>query len=52
MAFQIKVVGVDDLTLPQRVTQVQIERALYDHTRAQVVLRWQEQTRYDERGDE
>ena len=49
MAFQIKVVGVDDLTLPQRVTQVQIERALYDHTRAQVVLRWQEQTRYGDR---
>jgi len=49
MAFQIKVTGVDDLTLPQRVTEVQIERALYDHTRAQVVLRWQEQTRYDER---
>jgi len=49
MAFQVKIVGVDDLTLPQRVTQVQIERALYDHTRAQVVLRWQEQTRYGDR---
>ena len=49
MAFQIKVVGVDDLTLPQRVTQVQIERALYDHTRAEVILRWQEQSRYGER---
>ncbi len=49
MAFQVKIVGVDPLTLPQRVTQVQIERALYDHTRAQVVLRWQEQSRYGER---
>jgi len=49
MAFQVKIVGVDDLTLPQRVTQVQVERALYCHTRAQVVLRWQEQTRYGDR---
>ena len=49
MAFQIRIEGVDDLTLPRRITQVQIERALYGHTRAEVVLRWQEQTRYDER---
>lgn len=49
MAFQVKVTVVDDLALPQRVIQVQIERAFYGHTRAEVVLRWQEQTRYDDR---
>jgi len=50
MAFQIIIVGVDTPALPKLVTQVLIERALYDHTRAQIILRWQEQNRYGDRG--
>ena len=46
MAFQINIAGADTLSLPKLITQVQIERALYDHTRAQITLRWQEQDRY------
>jgi len=49
MAFQIKIAGVDTLALPRLITQVLIERALYDHTRAQIILHWQEQNRYGDR---
>jgi len=49
MAFQIKIAGVDTLALPKLITQVRIERALYDHTRAQIILHWQEQNRYGDR---
>lgn len=47
MAFQIQIVGMD--TLPKIITQVLIERELYQHTRAEIILRRQEQSRYGDR---
>lgn len=49
MAFKLQIAGVDALSQQQHVTDVVIERNLYEHTRAQVTLRWQEHTRYNER---
>lgn len=49
MAFQIQIAGADELGRQQFVTQVVIERTLYEHTRADIVLRWQEHSRYGER---
>ena len=49
MAFQIKFAGVDDFAKRQFVAEVIIERRIYDHSRARIVLQWNESDRYDQR---
>ncbi len=50
MAFQIHIAGAEELSRHQFLTEVRIERPLYAHARAHVVLRWQEgSSRYGQR---
>lgn len=49
MTFQIAITGVDELAGRQLMTEVQIDRHLYDHSLAHVVMRWQETDGYEDR---
>lgn len=49
MSFQVAVTGVDELSARPRITQVAIRRSAYDHSRATLVFRWDEQSAIGER---
>ena len=49
MAFRIHIAGVDELNQHQFLTELRIERPLYEHSQAHIVLRWQEHVRYGDR---
>ncbi|MDQ2798881.1 MAG: phage late control D family protein, partial [Armatimonadota bacterium] len=49
MAFQIQIAGAEELSTRHLLTQVVIERPLYDHARAELTLHWHEGSRYEDR---
>jgi hypothetical protein len=49
MAFKIAVTGVGELSQHQYITEVVIERRIYDHSRATLVMEWEEETIYKDR---
>ena len=49
MAFQIQIVGAEELSNRHLLTEVVISRPLYDHSRAELTLKWQEGSRYEDR---
>ena len=49
MAFQIKFAGVDDFAKRQMVAEVVIDRRIYDHSRARIVIQWHETEAYKDR---
>jgi hypothetical protein len=49
MAFRLQATGVFEIAHHQFLTEVMIERRLYDHSRATATLRWHEDSRYGER---
>ena len=49
MAFQVDVAGMEELSKHQYLTEVVIERHLYEHTRAHLTWRWKEDNHYGER---
>ncbi len=49
MAFQVDVAGMEELGAHQFLTEVVVERHLYEHTRAHLTWRWQEHNHYGER---
>jgi len=50
MAFEIQIAGAEDLSGHHLLTEVTVERPLYDHARAALTLRWHEGSRYEDRG--
>ncbi len=40
MAFEIQIVGAEELSNHHLLTEVSIDRPLYDHARAALTLRW------------
>ncbi len=49
MAFELQIAGAEELSSRHLLTQVVVERPLYDHTRAEVTLHWHEGSRYEDR---
>lgn len=49
MAFEIQIVGAEELSSRHLLTEVTIDRPLYDHAHAALLLRWQEGSLYPER---
>jgi uncharacterized protein involved in type VI secretion and phage assembly len=49
MAFEIQIVGAEELSGHHLLTQVTVDRPLYDHTSAELTLRWQEGSLYEDR---
>ena len=49
MAFQIQIVGAEELSSRHLLTEVVISRPLYDHSRAELTLKWHEGSRYEDR---
>ena len=49
MAFEIQIVGAEELSSRHLLTQVTVDRPLYDHTRAELTLHWQEGSLYEDR---
>jgi len=49
MAFQIQIVGAEELSSRHLLTEVVISRPLYDHSRAELTLHWHEGSRYEDR---
>ncbi len=49
MAFEIQIVGAEELSSRHLLTEVTVDRPLYDHARASLTLRWQEGSLYPER---
>ena len=49
MAFEIQIVGAEELSSRHLLTEVTVDRPLYDHARAALTLRWQEGSLYPER---
>ena len=49
MAFEIQIVGAEELSSRHLLTQVKVDRPLYDHTRAELTLHWQEGSLYEDR---
>jgi len=49
MTFQVAISGLEELAGRQLVTEVQIDRRLYDHSTAHIVLRWHEMDGYEDR---
>ncbi len=49
MAFEIQIVGAEELSNHHLLTEVSIDRPLYDHARAALTLRWQEGSLYPDR---
>jgi hypothetical protein len=47
--FKIVVAGMSELSRLQLVTEVVIDRRVYEHSRARITLRWDEQKRYGDR---
>ena len=49
MAFELQIAGAEELSGRHLLTQVVVERPLYDHTRAELTLHWHEGSRYEDR---
>ncbi|MGI4787518.1 MAG: phage baseplate assembly protein V [Janthinobacterium lividum] len=49
MAFEIQIVGAEELSGRHLLTQVVVDRPLYDHTRAELTLHWHEGSLYEDR---
>lgn len=49
MAFKVNFTGVDALSKRQLVTEVQIDRRIYHHSTARIVLQWDDLKSYDQR---
>jgi hypothetical protein len=47
--FKIVVAGMPELSKLQLVTEIVIDRRVYEHSRARITLRWDEQKRYGDR---
>lgn len=49
MAFEIQIVGAEELSSRHLLTQVEVDRPLYEHTRAELTLHWHEGSLYEDR---
>ena len=49
MAFELQIAGAEELSGRHLLTQVVVERPLYEHTRAELTLHWHEGSRYEDR---